>query len=54
MKILHTSDWHLRKKSDGYSRLEEQEAAVQENCSIADQERVAEVIVAGNLFITLK
>ena len=25
MKILHTSDWHLGKKLEGYSRIEEQE-----------------------------
>lgn len=52
MKILHTSDWHLGKKLEGYSRLEEQEAVLREICDIADQERADAVIVAGDLFDT--
>lgn len=52
MKILHTSDWHLGKKLEGFSRLEEQEAALSEICEIADHEKVDAVIVAGDLFDT--
>lgn len=52
MKILHTSDWHLGKKLEGFSRLEEQEAALSEICEIADHENVDAVIVAGDLFDT--
>jgi len=26
MRILHTSDWHLGKNLEGYSRMDEQEA----------------------------
>jgi DNA repair protein SbcD/Mre11 len=30
MKILHTSDWHLGKNLEGFSRLEEQEEFVRD------------------------
>ncbi|MDX2248775.1 MAG: exonuclease subunit SbcD [Bacteroidia bacterium] len=50
MKILHTADWHLGKKLDHFSRLEEQRAVLDEICEIADREQVDAVIVAGDLF----
>lgn len=50
MKILHTADWHLGKKLDFYSRMEEQKAVMQEICQIAEEEDVDLVIVAGDLF----
>ncbi|PRD55926.1 metallophosphoesterase family protein [Sphingobacterium gobiense] len=50
MKILHTSDWHLGKRLDYFSRLEEQRAVLVEICEIADAEGVDAVIVAGDLF----
>lgn len=52
MKILHTSDWHLGKRLEGFSRREEQEAVLGEICEIADQEQVNAVIVSGDLFDT--
>lgn len=52
MKILHTSDWHLGKRLDYFSRLEEQRAVLMEICQIADAEDVDAVIVAGDLFDT--
>jgi exonuclease SbcD len=52
MKILHTSDWHLGKRLEGFSRLEEQEAVLKEICEIAEKEQVNAVIVAGDLFDT--
>ncbi len=52
MKILHTSDWHLGKRLEGFSRLEEQEAVLKEICEIAEVEKVNAVIVAGDLFDT--
>ncbi|MCX6306927.1 MAG: exonuclease subunit SbcD [Bacteroidetes bacterium] len=52
MKILHTSDWHLGKRLEGFSRLEEQEAVLGEICEIAEKEQVDAVIVAGDLFDT--
>lgn len=50
MKILHTADWHLGKRLDSFSRLEEQKNALNEICEIADQQAVDAVIVAGDLF----
>lgn len=52
MRILHTSDWHLGKKLDSFSRLEEQHEVMQEICDIADKEAVDVVVVAGDLFDT--
>jgi exonuclease SbcD len=52
MKILHTSDWHLGKKLGSFSRLEEQEAVLEEICGIAEQEKAHAIIVAGDLFDT--
>ena len=52
LKILHTADWHLGKKLDHFSRLEEQIDVMSEICEIADAEKVDVVIVAGDLFDT--
>jgi len=52
MKILHTSDWHLGKRLESFSRLEEQEAVLDEICNIADREEVQAVIIAGDLYDT--
>ena len=52
MKILHTADWHLGKKLDHFSRLEEQRQVLSEICVIADAQNVDVVIVAGDLFDT--
>jgi len=52
MKILHTADWHLGKKLDGISRLEEQKAVMQEICELADTHEVDAVLVAGDLYDT--
>jgi exonuclease SbcD len=50
MKILHTADWHLGKKLDHFSRLEEQRKVMNEICEIADNQNADVVIVAGDLF----
>lgn len=52
MKILHTSDWHLGKKLDDSSRMEEQQTVLQEICEIAEREQADAVLVAGDLFDT--
>ncbi len=52
MKILHTSDWHLGKRLENFSRMEEQQAVLKEICEIADTENVDVVLVAGDLFDT--
>ena len=50
MKILHTADWHLGKKLDRFSRIEEQRAVMREIVQIADAQKVDVVIIAGDLF----
>lgn len=52
MKILHTADWHLGKKLDNFSRIDEQRKVLDEICEIAEQEAVDLVLVAGDLFDT--
>lgn len=50
MKILHTADWHLGKRLEHVSRLEEQREVLDEICAIADEEEVDVVLIAGDLF----
>ncbi|MCE7062848.1 exonuclease SbcCD subunit D [Dyadobacter sp. CY343] len=50
MKILHTADWHIGKKLDLYSRLEEQRLVLEEICEIAENEQVDAIVIAGDLF----
>ena len=52
MKILHTADWHLGKKLDFISRIEEQREVLEEICTLADKHFVDLVLVAGDLFDT--
>lgn len=52
MKILHTADWHLGKRLEQFSRLQEQITALEEICNIANQNEVDAVIIAGDLFDT--
>lgn len=50
MKILHTADWHLGKRLDNFSRLEEQKEVCAEIIAVAEQEDVDVVLIAGDLF----
>jgi len=50
MKILHTADWHLGKRLENFSRLEEQKLVMNELQEIADAENVDLILVAGDLF----
>lgn len=50
MKILHTADWHLGKRLDRFSRLEEQVSVMEEIIAIADEEEVGLILIAGDLF----
>ncbi|WP_207534701.1 metallophosphoesterase family protein [Desertivirga arenae] len=50
MKILHTADWHLGKRLEKFSRLEEQKEVLAEIIEIADANDVDAVLVAGDLF----
>ena len=50
MRILHTSDWHLGKRLDLFSRIAEQRQVMDEICQLADEHEVDAVLVAGDLF----
>ncbi|RKO71003.1 exonuclease SbcCD subunit D [Sphingobacterium puteale] len=50
MKILHTADWHLGKRLDSFSRMDEQHLVMEEIIRIADQQEVDLVLIAGDLF----
>jgi exonuclease SbcD len=52
MKLLHTSDWHLGKYLNNFSRHAEQQEVLQEICEIAESEKVNAVLIAGDLFDT--
>ncbi len=52
LKILHTADWHLGKRLQEFSRLEEQKLVLDEICQIADRENVDLVLLAGDIFDT--
>jgi exonuclease SbcD len=52
MKILHTADWHLGKRLQEFSRLEEQKLVLAEICEIAERENVDLVLLAGDIFDT--
>ena len=52
IKILHTADWHLGKKLDHFSRIEEQRLVLNEICEIADNQNADIIVVAGDLFDT--
>jgi DNA repair protein SbcD/Mre11 len=53
MKILHTADWHIGKRLDRFSRLDEQRDVLAEIAEIADTEAVDLVLVAGDLYDTV-
>jgi exonuclease SbcD len=50
IKILHTADWHLGKRLQEFSRIEEQKLVLTEICEIADREEVDLVLLAGDIF----
>lgn len=52
MRLLHTADWHLGKRLENFSRLQEQEEVLEEICTIAEQYKADAVLIAGDLFDT--
>ena len=51
MRILHTSDWHIGKKTDSFiDRLPEQREVLSEIAEIAAREKVDLILVAGDVF----
>jgi DNA repair protein SbcD/Mre11 len=52
MRFLHTSDWHIGRNVRGQSRLQEQQDALQEVLSLAQEKGVDCLLVAGDIFDT--
>ena len=53
MRILHTSDWHLGKYLEHQSRLQEQSAFIDELVTIAAEQAVDLILVAGDVYDTM-
>ena len=52
MKLLHTADWHLGKYLEGWSRIEEQEAFIEELIDIVEENEVDMILITGDIFDT--
>lgn len=50
MKFLHTADWHIGRKLNGFSLLEEQEYAFNQLMEVAKKEEVDAIVIAGDLY----
>ncbi|MFX0548394.1 exonuclease SbcCD subunit D [Hathewaya histolytica] len=50
MKILHTSDWHLGKNLEGFSRLDEQEKFLNDFKILVEEKDIDLVIIAGDIY----
>jgi len=50
MKILHTADWHLGKRLEKFSRINEQRDVLEEIIQISEDNDVDAVLIAGDLF----
>lgn len=50
MRILHTSDWHLGKNLEGYSRMDEQEAFLDDFVEIVENNNIDLIIIAGDVY----
>jgi len=50
MRILHTSDWHLGKNLEGYSRMDEQEAFLNDFIEIVKSNNIDLIIIAGDVY----
>lgn len=53
MKILHTSDWHLGKYLDKYSRIDEQKKFIDELEKIAYKQNIDLMLIAGDIYDTV-
>lgn len=50
MRILHTGDWHLGKNLEGHSRLDEQEAFLEDFVKIVEDNEIDLVLIAGDVY----
>ena len=52
MRLLHTSDWHLGKKLENQTRIEEQKEFISQLSKIIDEKNIDIVIIAGDIYDT--
>lgn len=52
MKIIHTADWHLGKKTEGKERLSEQKTAMENLIKLTEQQNADAVFVCGDIYDT--
>ncbi len=50
MKIIHTSDWHIGKSLNGFSRIEEQKKFIDDFVDIVENENIDIVVIAGDVY----
>ncbi len=50
MKIIHTSDWHIGKNLNGFSRIEEQKKFIDDFVNIVEEKNVDIVVIAGDIY----
>lgn len=50
LRFLHTADWHIGKKLNGYDLLAEQEYIIDEFIQLALKEEVDAIVIAGDLY----
>lgn len=50
MKFLHTADWHIGRKLNGFYLLEEQRDALEKLMDVAEEEQVDAIVIAGDVF----
>lgn len=50
MRILHTSDWHLGKNLEGFSRMDEQELFLNDLVELVKEKNVDVIIIAGDIY----
>lgn len=52
MRVLHTSDWHLGKSLEGFSRMEEQRKFCSDFIEVVEKNNIDMVVIAGDVFDT--
>ncbi len=50
MKIIHTSDWHIGKSLNGFSRIDEQKKFIDDFVEIVENENIDLVVIAGDVY----
>ena len=50
MRFLHTADWHIGKKLQGYDLIEDQRHVLSSILNIAKEEKVEAIVIAGDLY----